>query len=79
MRRGIIIGIFLGFLLTVGGAYSYDALTAGVNASNVSSDVASEQRPMVNWDVVSRRVSDLHAGLVEMGNRVQDGWRKLTG
>jgi hypothetical protein len=31
---------------------------------------------MVNWDVVSK---ELNAGLAEVGNRVQETWKKLTG
>jgi hypothetical protein len=33
---------------------------------------------MVNWDVVGRDFSDLRASLIEVGNRVQNEWRKLT-
>jgi hypothetical protein len=43
----VLIGIILGVILTIGGAYLYDshnAMTAA-NAPGV-------QRPMVNWDVV---------------------------
>lgn len=44
----VLIGILLGVILTVGGAYLYDSHTA-VTAANAN----SLQRPMVNWDVVS--------------------------
>jgi hypothetical protein len=44
----VFIGILLGVILTVGGAYLYDSHNA-VTAANVN----SLQRPMVNWDVVS--------------------------
>jgi hypothetical protein len=40
--------------------------------------MTGDERPMVNWDVVSKDFSDLRASLVEVGNRVQDGWKKLT-
>jgi hypothetical protein len=44
----VLLGIILGGVLTVGGAYLYDShnTLAGANAP------ASVQRPMVNWDVV---------------------------
>jgi hypothetical protein len=46
----VLFGIILGVLLTVGGAYLYDSHT-GATATNAS----SAPRPMVNWDVVSRK------------------------
>jgi hypothetical protein len=44
----VLIGIILGVILTVGGAYLHDSHNA-VTAANAN----SLQRPMVNWDVVS--------------------------
>ena len=46
----LLIGIILGALLTVGGAYIYDSHNA-LDATN--SPTAAAQRPLVNWDVVS--------------------------
>jgi hypothetical protein len=43
----VLIGIILGVILTIGGAYLYDSHNA-VSAANSP----SVQRPMVNWDVV---------------------------
>jgi hypothetical protein len=80
--RGIILGVILGILLTVGSAYLYDSITgraANTPPANAASSVAEDQRPMVNWDVVSRDLNDLRAGLGEVGNRVQETWKKLTG
>jgi hypothetical protein len=76
MRFGIFLGVILGILLTVGSAFTYDTLSG--RAATSTSTIASDPRPMVNWDVVSKDFSDLRANLVEVGNRVQDGWRKLT-
>jgi hypothetical protein len=76
MRFGIFLGVILGFLLTVGSAFTYDTLSG--RAATTTTTVASDPRPMVNWDVVSQDFTDLRAGLVEVGNRVQDQWRKLT-
>ena len=45
----VLIGIILGAVLTVGGAYLYDSHHAAVAASAP----ASAQRPLVNWDVVA--------------------------
>jgi len=80
--RGLILGVILGVLLTVGGAYVYDSITgraANTPPANATSSVANDQRPMVNWDVVSRELNDLRAGLNEVGNRVQETWKRLTG
>jgi hypothetical protein len=74
MRLGLFFGVILGALLTIGAAYTYDTFTG--RAANTS--MAGDERPMVNWDVVSKDFSDLRASLVEVGNRVQDGWKKLT-
>ena len=41
----VLIGIILGVIITIGGAYLYDSRTA----------VSSLQRPMVNWDVVGNK------------------------
>ena len=44
-----LLGIILGVLLTVGGAYIYDSHNAldAVNAPTTA------QKPLVNWDIVS--------------------------
>jgi hypothetical protein len=56
----LILGIILGALLTVGGAYVADTR------------VPADQKPMVNWDVVSKNTNDFTAWV-----KVQ--WNKLTG
>lgn len=43
----LLLGIILGGLLTVGGAYVYDSHTA----SNTPAGV--QQQPLVNWDTVN--------------------------
>ncbi len=47
----LLFGIILGCFLTVGFAYVYDASTTHPAETTVHTSV--EQRPMVNWDVVS--------------------------
>jgi hypothetical protein len=47
----VLLGIILGAFLTVGSAYLYDASTTHPSESAARTSV--EQRPMVNWDVVS--------------------------
>lgn len=47
----LLLGIILGVILTIGGAYIYDSHNTleAVNAP------ASAQRPLVNWDTVSTK------------------------
>jgi hypothetical protein len=51
----LILGIVLGCLLTIGGAYVADSMNNGAAA-----------RPMVNWDVVSKNLDGL-TGLAREG------------
>ena len=53
----VLIGIILGGVLTVGGAYLYDSHNA-LTAANANAQ-ASTQRPLVNWDVVNVKWSHL--------------------
>jgi hypothetical protein len=64
------LGMILGALLTVAGAYAID----GYHARN---DAAA--KPMVNWDVVSANWNGVQAGLRDMANRVHDEWVKRSG
>lgn len=59
-------GIFLGILLTVGGAYLADA----TRKSGAGGGIA--EPPMVNWDVVGRRTRALWAS-------IQEQWAKISG
>jgi hypothetical protein len=63
----VIIGILLGVILTVGGAYLYDSHNA-VTAANAN----GLQRPMVNWDVVSTKWNHLT-------ERARAEWTRLAG
>jgi len=71
----LLLGIILGFFLTVGFAYVYDASTTHPSETTAQSSVehqtSVEQRPMVNWDVVSVnwRGWSLH---------VRNTWNKLA-
>jgi hypothetical protein len=51
----VLIGIILGAVLTIGGAYLYDSHTVPSPAASS----ASAQRPMVNWDVVGTKWNHL--------------------
>jgi len=47
----LLLGIILGAVLTIGGAYLYDSH----NTAAALEVPASAQRPMVNWDVVNTK------------------------
>jgi hypothetical protein len=64
----VLLGIILGAVLTIGGAYLYDshhALTAATTPNSV-------QRPMVNWDVVDTNWQHLT-------ERARAEWNRVTG
>jgi hypothetical protein len=65
----ILLGLILGVFLTVGFAYVYDASTA--RPSDPAAQTSVEQRPMVNWDVVSRNWQGWSLG-------VHNTWNKLA-
>ncbi|MDQ2080720.1 hypothetical protein RA307_11060 [Xanthobacteraceae bacterium Astr-EGSB] len=64
------LGLVLGALLTVTGAYAYD---------NYAPRNDPAARPMVNWDVVRSHWNGVEASLRDMGNRVHDEWAKRAG
>lgn len=63
----VLIGILLGVILTVGGAYLYDSNNAATAANSVN-----VERPMVNWDVVGNNWNRLT-------ERARAEWVRLAG
>ncbi|MEP7030390.1 MAG: hypothetical protein ABI830_05605 [Pseudolabrys sp.] len=47
----LLLGIILGAILTVGGAYIYDSH----NALEAQNAPAAIERPLVNWDIVNTK------------------------
>lgn len=45
----VLLGIILGAILTIGGAYIYDSH----NALNAQTATAEVQKPLVNWDIAT--------------------------
>ncbi len=64
----LLFGIILGVFLTIGFAYVYDASTT---LPESTARISVEQRPMVNWDVVSGKWHGWSSG-------VRDTWNKLA-
>ncbi len=61
----LILGIILGFFLTVGVTYIADS-------GRHMECPAAQERPIVNWNEVNLR-------LQELSNTLQTGWHRLTG
>ena len=64
----LLLGIVLGAVLTVGGAYIYDSH----NALEVANAQTSAQRPLVNWDTVNTKWQSLT-------ERARSEWSRLAG
>ena len=63
-----LLGIIIGGILTVGGAYLYDSH----NAMTAANAAAAAQRPLVNWDVVGTKWEHLTA-------RARAEWTRVAG
>lgn len=68
----LLLGIILGAVLTVGGAYLYDTSHA-LGAGNAS---ANAERPMVNWDVVNTKWDYLSQRARAEWHRLRSGTRE---
>jgi hypothetical protein len=67
-------GFILGVLVTIGGAYLYDA-SSGRAPNGLTSSALSGQAPMVNWDVVG---SDVHAFTTSVQNTATDLEKRMS-
>jgi hypothetical protein len=68
MHMRLILGMILGAVLTVGGAYIHDS---GTSSTALTPADPSQVRPMVNWDVVSLEWNRL-------SSRAQAQWNEWT-
>ena len=73
----VFLGIILGIVLTIAGAYLYDTST-GRAANGLVPSTAGGDPPMVNWGVVDERWHGVRTDLRNLGDDVQNGWRRLT-
>ena len=64
----MLLGMILGAVLVVGGAYVYDSH----NALEAANAPASVQRPLVNWDVVGTKWQIVT-------ERARSEWNRLAG
>jgi hypothetical protein len=61
------LGLVVGVLMTIGVVYLADAAISGPNSTTAQTD----QRPMVNWDVVDKNWQNFTHG-------VRNTWNKLA-
>ncbi len=67
-------GFILGVLVTIGGAYLFDAST-GRATNSLTPTALSGQAPMVNWDVVT---SDFHSFATSVQNTASDIEKRMS-
>ena len=58
----VLFGFILGVIVTLGGAYTYDAQT-GRTANGLTSAAAGGQAPIVNWEIVGDHWTHFQADL----------------
>ena len=74
----LLLGVILGIVLTVLGAYAYDS-TTGRAPNGLTPSAANGRPPMVNWDVVNDNLNDVKSHLRDAGAEIERGWKRLTG
>jgi hypothetical protein len=74
----MLLGVVLGVLLTIAGAFAYDTST-GRAANGLPPSAAGGHPPMVNWDVVGEDWRGWRANLHELGAEIERGWKRITG
>jgi hypothetical protein len=74
----MLLGIILGVILTIAGAYLYDSST-GRAANGLTTTAAGGQAPMVNWDVVSTNWNVFTTNVRESADNLQRSIRHHTG
>jgi hypothetical protein len=74
----VFLGFCLGVILTIFGAYLYDAGTGRVE-NGLTSTAANGRAPLVNWDVAGDNWQGLKIHLKEVAADVERGWRRIAG
>jgi hypothetical protein len=73
-----LLGIILGVILTIAGAYAYDSST-GRAPNGLASTAAGGQAPMVNWDVVGANWDSFKADVRERADNLERSLKRHTG
>ncbi len=74
----VLLGIILGVILTIAGAYAYDSST-GRAANGLTTTAAGGQAPLVNWDIVSTRWDLFKADVRERADNLERSLKRHTG
>ena len=74
----VLLGMFLGVLITVGAAFVYDSSTGRV-ANGLTLASTEGHAPMVNWDVVSHDWDGMKQQLRDVAVDIEKGWKRITG
>ncbi|MGA2943214.1 MAG: hypothetical protein ABSE50_14370 [Xanthobacteraceae bacterium] len=74
----VLLGIILGVILTIAGAYTYDSST-GREPNGLTATAAGGQAPMVNWDVVSADWNIFKANVHESADNLQRSIKHHSG
>jgi hypothetical protein len=74
----MILGVILGVILTVAGAYAYDSSTGRV-PNGLPPTAAGGNPPLVNWDVVSEDWATFKASVRESAGNLEKRLKRHTG
>jgi hypothetical protein len=74
----VLLGIILGVILTVAGAYAYDSST-GRAPNGLAPTAVGGQPPMVNWDVVTADWNLFKSDVRERADNIERSLKRHTG
>ncbi len=74
----LLLGIILGAILTIVGAYTYDSST-GREPNGLTATAAGGQAPMVNWDVVGAEWNLLKTNVRESADNLERSIKHHSG
>lgn len=74
----MLLGIILGVILTIAGAYAYDSST-GRAPNGLPPTAASGQPPLVNWDVVGEDWHVFKTNVRESTDNLEKRLKRHTG
>jgi hypothetical protein len=74
----MLLGLILGVILTIAGAYAYDSHT-GRAANGLSATAAEGQAPMVNWGVVNDDWQNLQTNMRNKAENLERRLKQHTG
>jgi hypothetical protein len=74
----MLLGMILGILLTVAGAFVYDSAT-GRAPNGLAPSAAGGHPPMVNWDVVGDNWHGVRTSFRQIGGDIERGWKRIAG